>query len=375
MMNSLLYIVWNADPEMFTIPGIDWPVRWYGLLFAVAFVGSQFVMNKVYKTELRPQKDLDILTLYIILGTVIGARLGHCLFYDWDIYKNNLLGILKIWEGGLASHGGAIGILIAMWLYCRKTKENWRWIFDRLIIVVALSAMCIRGGNLMNSEIIGKPTDASYGVVFLNPLSERIMLADPTEGLLDNRIKSISYKSAGKDTLIDGITATAIDVTVKTDHMLPVNYNGDIAYRISAYSSRNDLDERHIFINESNVISSSNTQDANEFHFRVYGIPRHATQVYEGLFYLFLFVLFYYLWTNKRDKFPQLFIFGLFIVLMFTQRFFVEMLKENQVEFEANMKLNMGQLLSIPFVAAGIVIMIWSKRKNIFHQLPEKVKE
>src|SRR3989344_5261219 len=139
MMNSLLYIVWNADPEMFTIPGINWPVRWYGLLFAVAFVGSQFVMNKVYKAELRPQKHLDILTLYIILGTVIGARLGHCIFYDWSFYKNNLLDILKIWEGGLASHGGAIGILVAMWLYCRKTKENWRWIFDRLIIVVAFS--------------------------------------------------------------------------------------------------------------------------------------------------------------------------------------------------------------------------------------------
>lgn len=375
MMNSLLYMVWNADPEMFTIPGIDWPVRWYGLLFAVAFVGSQFVMNKVYKAELRPQKDLDILTLYIILGTVLGARLGHVLFYQPEMFVEDPIGVLKIWEGGLASHGGAIGILIAMWLYCRKTKENWRWIFDRLIIVVAFSAMCIRGGNLMNSEIIGKPTDASYGVVFINPLSERIMLADPSEGLIDNRIKNISYKTTGKDTVIKGITTTAIDVTVKTDRPLPTNYNGEIAYRIDAYSSRYDLDERHIFINPENLISSNNGQDANEFHFRVYGIPRHAAQVYEGLFCLFLFVLFYYLWNKKRDKFPQLFLFGLFCVLMFTQRFFVEMLKENQVGFEASMKLNMGQILSIPFVVGGIVIMIWSKRKNVFHQLPEKMKE
>ncbi len=375
MMNSLLYMVWNADPEMFTIPGIEKSVRWYGLLFALAFVGSQFVMNKVYKTELRPQKHLDILTLYIILGTVLGARLGHVLFYQPEMFVEDPIGVLKIWEGGLASHGGAIGILIAMWLYCRKTKENWRWIFDRLIIVVAFSAMCIRGGNLMNSEIIGKPTDASYGVVFINPLSERIMLADPAEGLIDNRIKNISYKTIGKDTTIKGITTTAIDVTVTTDRPLPASYNGDIAYRIDAYSSHYDLDERHIFINPENLISSNNGQDTNEFHFRVYGIPRHAAQVYEGIFALLLFVLFFYLWTKKRDKFPQLFMFGLFCVLMFTERFFDEMLKENQVGFEQNMKSNMGQILSIPFIVVGIIVMIWSKRKNVFHQLPEKIKE
>src|SRR5688500_6510361 len=129
----LEYIIWDPSPEIFTIPGIDWPVRWYGLMWALAFIGSHVVMNRVYKAEGRTDKQLDTLTLYIILGTVIGARVGHCLFYgpwfdEYDMYGRVInegylshpLNILKVYEGGLASHGGAIGIIIAMLLYCRK---------------------------------------------------------------------------------------------------------------------------------------------------------------------------------------------------------------------------------------------------------------
>ncbi|HEY1039053.1 MAG TPA: prolipoprotein diacylglyceryl transferase [Bacteroidia bacterium] len=376
MINSLLYIVWNADPEMFTIPGINWPVRWYGLLFAVAFVGSQFVMNKIYKTELRSQKDLDILTLYIILGTVLGARLGHVLFYQPEMIFEDPLSIIKIWEGGLASHGGAIGIILAMWLYCRKTKENWRWIFDRLIIVVALSGMCIRTGNLMNSEIIGKPTDASYGVVFVNPLSERMKTEDIYKEVLDGNIKSISFSKTNKDTVFGNTPATELEVTVTTNQALSASYAGILAERIQDYHERAlRRGENHIFINPVTLNANSSAQTLDTFRFKIYGIPRHAAQIYEAIYCLFLFLFFYYLWAKKRDKFPQLFIFGLFCVLLFTERFFDEMLKENQVEFEDTMKFNMGQILSIPFVIIGAGMMIWSKRKNIFHQLPDKRKE
>ncbi|HRD39491.1 MAG TPA: prolipoprotein diacylglyceryl transferase, partial [Bacteroidia bacterium] len=124
------FIHWNPSPEIFTIPGIDWPVRWYGLMWALSFIGSHFIMNRIYRTEGRTEKDLDILTLYIIIGTVAGARLGHCLFYDPAYYLSHPLDILKVYEGGLASHGGAIGILAGMWLYCRKTKESLLWVFD-----------------------------------------------------------------------------------------------------------------------------------------------------------------------------------------------------------------------------------------------------
>lgn len=364
MKGLFLHIVWNASPEIFTIPGIDWPVRWYGFLFAMAFVGSQFVMNKIYKTELRPQKHLDILTMYIIIGTVVGARLGHMLFYEPKTILENPIEVIKIWNGGLASHGGAIGILLAMWLYCRKTKENWRWIFDRLIIVVALSGMCIRTGNLMNSEIIGKPTDASYGFVFVNPLSEHL------NERLDN-IKDIRFEEAGKDTIINSIPVTKLNMVVTINESMPPGHASVIADQINEYTAFYQADERHIFINNADLIKPASAA-GSQFNFTVYGVPRHAAQLYEAIYCLFLFVFFYWLWKTKRDKFPQLFMFGLFCVLLFTERFFDEMLKENQVAFEDTMKLNMGQILSIPFVLAGIAMMIWSKKKNIYHHLPEK---
>ena len=176
----LNFITWDPSPEIFTIPGIDWPVRWYGLMWAMAFIASHFIMNRVFKKEGRTEKELDTLTLYIILGTVIGARLGHCLFYGpWfdeyntagylvnEGYLSHPLNMLKVYEGGLASHGGAIGIIIAMILYCRKTKESWLWLFDRLVIVVPLAAMFIRFGNLINSEIIGRVTDVPWAFIFV----------------------------------------------------------------------------------------------------------------------------------------------------------------------------------------------------------------
>jgi len=175
----LHFITWNPAPEIFTIPGIEWPVRWYGLMWALAFIASHFFMNRVFKAEGRSEKDLDTLTLYIILATIIGARLGHCLFYGpWfdevnangliinEGYLSHPLNILKVYEGGLASHGGAIGIITGMLLYCRKTKESWLWLFDRLAIVVPLASMCIRIGNLINSEIIGRVTDVPWAFIF-----------------------------------------------------------------------------------------------------------------------------------------------------------------------------------------------------------------
>ncbi len=259
-----LFINWNPSPEIFTIPGIDWPVRWYGLSWALAFIGCHFFMNRIYKAEGRTEKQLDTLTLYIVLATVLGARIGHCLFYDFPYYSAHPLDILKVYEGGLASHGGGIGILIGMWLYCRSTKESWLWLFDRLIVVVPFASFMIRFGNLMNSEIIGRSTDVPWAFIF------------------------------------------------------------------------HQVDE----------------------------LPRHPTQLYEAVFYFFLFVLFYWLWKNKRNDFGKGFMFGLFCVLMFGFRFCMEFLKENQEAFENAMPINMGQILSIPFILVGIYMMYRSKKEN-----------
>jgi phosphatidylglycerol:prolipoprotein diacylglycerol transferase len=270
-----LFINWNPSPEIFTIPGIDWPVRWYGLMWALAFIGSHFFMNRIYRTEGRTEKELDTLTLYVIVGTILGARLGHCLFYDPAYYLSHPLDILKVYEGGLASHGGAIGILIAMWLYCRKTKESWLWLFDKIVVVVPLASMLIRFGNLMNSEIIGTPTNVPWAFVF-----------------------------------------TSVD-----------------------------------------------------------NIPRHPAQLYEAIFCLFLFVLMYWLWKNKRDRFAPGFMFGLMCVLFFTERFFDEFVKENQEAFEASMALNMGQILSIPFVIVGLYMMWRAKNTPVMPQTKDENKK
>lgn len=279
-------INWDPSPEIFTIPGIDWPVRWYGLMWAMAFIASHFIMNRVFKKEGRTEKDLDSLTLYIILGTVIGARLGHCLFYGpWfdeynssgilvnEGYLSHPLNILKVYEGGLASHGGALGILVAMILYCRKTKESWLWLFDRLVIVVPLAASFIRIGNLINSEIIGTVTNVPWAFIF--------------------------------------------------------------------------------------------TQEDD--------LPRHPAQLYEAIYCFFLFIFMYHLWKNKRDQYGPGFMFGIMCVLLFSERIVDEFFKENQVSFENEMLLNMGQLLSIPFILIGIYMMIRSRNyaPNSYLTTPE----
>jgi prolipoprotein diacylglyceryl transferase len=266
-----LVIDWNPSPEIFTIPGINWPVRWYGLLWALALLASQYIMKIIFLKEGKTLKQLDKLTMYIVLGTIIGARLGHCLFYGphFDVYdeEGNLieegylshpLNILKIYEGGLASHGGALGILISAFLYARSEKMDFLWLMDRLSVVVPLAGMFIRLGNLMNSEIIGTPTDVPWAFRFVQ------------------------------------------------------------------------IDD----------------------------IPRHPSQLYEAVFCLFLFGALYILWNKNVFTSLSGTLFGILCLLLFTERFLVEFIKENQVEFENGMTLNMGQWLSIPLVLVGLFLLI-----------------
>ena len=160
----LQYISWNPDPEIFRIVGIS--VRWYGLLFASGFLVGYLILNKLFKDEGVPLTELDRLTTFILIGTIIGARLGHCLFYEPFRYFNNPLEILKIWEGGLASHGAALGILLALYFYSRKSQKSFLWTLDRVVIVAALAGCFIRIGNLMNSEIFGTYTEVPWAFIF-----------------------------------------------------------------------------------------------------------------------------------------------------------------------------------------------------------------
>jgi prolipoprotein diacylglyceryl transferase len=260
------YITWNVSPEIFSIG--NWAIRWYGLLFASSFFFGYLILLKVFRKEKINIKFLDELTTYMIIGTVLGARLGHCLFYEPSYYLQHPLKILMVWEGGLASHGAGIGIILTIIIFSRIRKFSFLWVMDRIVIVVALSGFFIRTGNLMNSEIFGIPTTLPWGFFFLR---------------------------------------------------------------------------------------SSNPAEALD--------PRHPTQLYEGFSYLliFLFLLRYYYLKGGRPS-PG-FLFGMFLILIFGVRFFIEFIKEPQVGFEQSMFFNMGQLLSIPFILLGILLVLYSKNK------------
>lgn len=253
---TLLFFNWNIDPTIFSIGPVS--VRWYGLLFAMSFVVGYFIMLRIFRKENIPEPLLDQLSMYMLIATVVGARLGHVLFYEPTSYIEHPLDVFKIWEGGLASHGAAIGILLALYLFSRKTRQPFLWVIDRIVIVVALSGFFIRTGNLFNSEIFGNVTQLPWGFIF-----ERV-----------------------------GET-----------------------------------------------------------------LPRHPTQIYEGLCYLVLFFFLLWYYFHKDGKPRPGFLFGIFLVVLFTARLIIEFVKEPQVNFESSMALNMGQLLSIPFIIAGIVIL------------------
>ena len=158
------FIHWTVTPEIFTIGTFS--LRWYGLLFAMSFAVGYVIMLQFFKKEKLPEALLDKLSIYMLVSTVLGARLGHVFFYEPANYLAHPLDILKIWEGGLASHGAAIGILIALYLFSRSSKRSYFWTLDRIVIVVALSGFFIRMGNLMNSEIYGKVTELPWGFIF-----------------------------------------------------------------------------------------------------------------------------------------------------------------------------------------------------------------
>jgi phosphatidylglycerol:prolipoprotein diacylglycerol transferase len=272
-MGILNFITWDFDPTLFNLKfsGFEFPVRWYGALFALGFILGPLIFNYIYKKDGKPAKDVDSVTLYVIFGTILGARLGHYLFYEWELLFQNpqqwLLDVVTPPFAGLASHGAAIGILLAIYLYTRsKPDQPFLWVMDRIVIVGSMGAALIRIGNLMNSEIYGTPTSLPWGFLFVRE-------TDPS--------------------------------------LLPP-------------------------------------------------VPRHPTQLYEALVYLFLLALTFYLWKSRRLSLPNGTVTGIFMVILFSFRFVVEFFKNNQSAFENSYALNMGQLLSIPIILAGVFILFRS---------------
>jgi phosphatidylglycerol:prolipoprotein diacylglycerol transferase len=248
---------WDIDPELIRVGPLA--VRYYGLLFAAAFIQGLYIMRWVLAREGRPQDELDPLFGYLFVGTVVGARLGHCLFYDPEYYLLNPLEIVKIWEGGLASHGAVLGILLATYLFVRtRPKIAYMWLLDRLVLTVAPGGALIRLGNFFNSEILGTPTHVPWAIVF------------------------------------------------------------------ARYDS----------------------------------VPRHPAQLYESLAYLYIFGLLVSVYRRRGATTRPGLLLGLFLTAAFGLRFCIEFVKLRQEAFAVSLPLNMGQLLSVPVVLAGLVL-VW----------------
>ncbi len=281
MFNSL-FINWHVDPVIFHIFGLD--IRWYSILFVSGFIIGWFIFRRFFRREGVPEQLLDPLLYTLLICTIVGARLGHCLFYQPDYYLGSWKGFFEIfmpWKGGLASHGGAIALLLGMWWFSRhygkKHDFDFLWIMDRLCIAVAFAGCLIRLGNLFNSEIYGDVTNLPWGFIY--------QLRGETE-------------------------------------------------------------------------------------------PKHPTHIYEALSYLILGISLLLVYAKKLDKVHRGFFFGVFLIGCFGMRFLIEFIKEPQVGFEEGMALNMGQLLSIPFIIAGIALLIYAAIKKrpaaIVHKAPEK---
>jgi phosphatidylglycerol---prolipoprotein diacylglyceryl transferase len=270
----LNYINWNTNPEIINVFGIS--VRYYGLLFVSGLILCIYILSWIFKKENIPFHNLEKLSIYGMIGILAGARLGHCLFYEPSYYLShplemilpvNLLpdgGVKFTGYQGLASHGGALGLLIALYLYSRNTGNSMIATLDLIAVVAGLECGFIRLGNFMNSEIIGIPTSKPWGVIF----------------------------------------------------------------------------------------------------WRVDNVPRHPAQLYEAISYFVIFAIMLILYKKMRNRPGNGFFFGLATVLFFTARVIIEFVKENQVGFEDKMILNMGQLLSLPYIFAGIVFIVYGIMKN-----------
>ncbi len=263
------YIDWDVDPVMFTIGKLS--IRYYSIFFALAFWFGYLIIQRMFRHENVPEEWCDKIFIYTIIATIIGARLGHVIFYGWDYYSQHPVDILKIWEGGLASHGGAIGIMIALFIYKKRvaTTKSYLWVMDHIVVPAALAGFFIRMGNLMNSEIVGAPTDLPWAFRFLR--------LHPDDAL----------------------------------------------------------------------------------------VPRHPSQIYEAVTYLAIFLLLVFLYQRKKFYLREGAIFGTFLVAVFGFRFFMETNKAKQEAWEEGMLLNMGQILSLPFIAIGIYCLIRGLRRKV----------
>ncbi|MFY0688975.1 MAG: prolipoprotein diacylglyceryl transferase [Cyclobacteriaceae bacterium] len=382
-MSLLSFIIWSQDPVIFEIPlsfiGLeDRPIVWYGLLFALGFIIAQQVMYYVFREEGEPEKDIDTLTTYLVIAVIVGARLGHCLFYNPVHYLSNPLEILKVWEGGLASHGGAIGMFIAIWLYSnydirvktlfglipyqlktkkqKRPKQTYIWMLDRLAIVTVLVGALIRTGNFMNSEMEGTKTNSDYGIIYARGTKE-VLKYNP------EKVEEVSFVKGGQ-AKSDEPGLIPILATVKFKRGIDFEqerayFDGRITYALHNFS---EVVQHIDFGSDVKKIEYDVRKEGVHTYVDIsaLGITRHPAQLYEAGACIVIMIIVFWLWKNKRSVMPQGVNFGIFMMLLWSERFVDEFFKMNQEAFEEGMVLNMGQILSIPMFLAGAAVVVWA---------------
>jgi len=362
---KLAYVIWNARPQLVDLGSFE--IRYYSLLFALGFVAGYLILSRIFTKQGVKQEVLDRLTVYMVLSTIIGARLGHCLFYEFAYYSKHPLEIILPWRGtlggdfeftgfqGLASHGAGVGIVAGILLFARKTKSSFLWTMDMIVLVTALAGCFIRLGNLMNSEIYGNPTKTTSGFVFAHDLTR--LLDEKYKGTIDG----VSYTRLEAD---PATAATGVPVQADIRFNRKVKDENQVKLFATTFLPA-DL-KRYSF--DSNILPSAGdslaayhiTRDGRNLvlHAQITAMPRFPSQIYEASSYLAIFLLLLWLYFRLGNRLRNGFLFGVFLILVFAARFFIEFLKQNQESFEDSMALNMGQLLSIPFVLAGLVLLI-----------------
>lgn len=420
-MSFVNYIFWDPDPIAIHLPIGDFSIAWYGILFALAFLAGYLIMTQLFKKEGVPELVRDKMLLYVVIGTVVGARLGHCLFYDPVAYLSDPISILNIREGGLASHGAAIGLILAMWIFAKRiTKRHFLWGLDRLVIIVALSGLFIRSGNLVNQEINGLPTTSGVGFIFptIDQYKPFLTVRESDTGMdidmaiTENVDTTISgrYSLNRSEDLTNWTPVQEFLILSSRDknfiqwddakQMLyyprfVVEFNNGWRKRRDGVDSLAYADMKTVPVLEVDKPIKLNdpgiSAKGKKLHYQVqnaqgypYGtshyVGRHPAQLYEAFAYLVIFFLLLFIFYRRKTKVPEGELFGLFLVLTFSARFVIEFFKEVQEPWEQALPLDMGQILSIPFVTLGAVVLIWVyKRKqkilNPDHEWPKEYFE
>ena len=355
-MDQLLSITWDLGR------GIDLSIltlRYYSLLFALGFVLGYLIMKRIFQKEGIAIEKLDTLLTYVVVATIVGARLGHVFFYQWDYYSQHPVEIFKVWEGGLASHGAAIAIIIAMIIYSKKViDKSALWILDRVVITVALAGCFIRLGNFANSEIYGDISNSSWEMVFTNPVRERILVN------YGDYIDAVDFIEKDEYEITDSLNYPLYDLQFQFGSKIP---NHEVAYRLVLTrlkpllmaSAKEDL---NLVITGSQLRWDDTIEGQASIEAR--GYPRSPTQIYEAFGYLLIFFILARLYLVADVRQRQGMLFGLFLILIFGFRFAIEFMKENQVVTEQGRSINIGQTLSIPAVLAGLYFSIFAKKST-----------